>query len=159
MDPEESKRSGAWLVWGAGAGALWSLIPGILSEMMRPPGQAATVLVSGALTGLLVSGALAPFLVRARRWQAVGMGLLSLPLGAGLYGSILPWLHWAILKVSGVHFRCVMEIVEPPGHVFDPLGSALFLVGYSSFTWFALLCYPLAVLTTLRLRRRLLRAW
>lgn len=149
------KRIG--LAWGAGGGVLWSLVPGFLSELLHPPGQAATVVLSGALTGLLLSAGMAPLLVRARRWQVVVLGLVSLPLGAGSFAWFLTWSHLAVLKVTGVHFRGVMEIVEPPGYIFDPIGSFWWMAEMSLHPMPGLICLPLAILTAIGLRRQLTR--
>jgi hypothetical protein len=45
------------LVWGAIYGALWSLAPGILGQLLSlsRPGETATVVLTGVLTGVLVS--------------------------------------------------------------------------------------------------------
>ena len=45
------------------------------------PGEAATVILSGAMTGMIVSAALFPVLARCKRWQAVGLGVVALGLG------------------------------------------------------------------------------
>ena len=78
-----------WLVWGAAYGALWVLAPGFLRELMRTPGEAATVLFGEFITGILVGGALALVHARSRLWQALLPGVLSLSLGARPFAFIL----------------------------------------------------------------------
>jgi hypothetical protein len=146
------------LFWGAFYGILWSLAPGVLSEMLSlaRPGEAMTVFLTGILTGVLVSAALAPLLRRTKRWHSAVLGVLSLPLGAWLFGFLISWCHWGVMKLTGTHYRFVMQIVEPPGHVFDPLQAASDYALYSTLSPFGLLLIPLAILTTLHLRSRIL---
>jgi predicted membrane protein len=146
------------LRWGTAYGVVWSLAPGILSELMRQPGQAATVIFAGAITGVLVACALTPALTRSRMWQALLLGLLSLPLGAGLFGFTISWIQCVVMNLTGVHYRFVMQIVEAPGYVFAPLKAGRDFALYSTLSPFGLLFIPLAVLTTLHLRSRILRS-
>jgi len=147
------------LLWGAIYGALWSLAPGILNELLRMsrPGEAMTTILTGIITGVLVSVTLAPFLRKTRHWQAALLGILSLPMGAWLFGFLISWCHWGVMKLTGIHYRFVMQIVEPPGYVFGPLKAARDYALYSTLSPFGLLFIPLAVLTTLHLRSKMLR--
>ena len=138
-------------------GAAWSLVPGILSELMRQPGQAATVVFAGTIIGALVACALAPVLARSRLWQALLLAVMSLPLGAGLFGFSISWIHWVVLKLTGVHYRFVMQIVESPGYAFAPLEAARDYAICSTWSPFGFVLIPLAILTTLHLRQILLR--
>jgi hypothetical protein len=157
-DPDNTPR--APLLWGAIYGALWSLAPGVLSELLSlsRPGEAITVILTGILTGVLVSAALTPVLRRTKRWHAAVLGVLSLPLGAWLFGFLISWCHWGVMKLTGIHYRFVMEIVESPGYVFAPLKAARDYALYSTRSPFGLLFFPLAILTTLHLRERILRS-
>jgi hypothetical protein len=148
------------LLWGAIYGALWSLAPGILGELLRlsKPGEAVTVILTGILTGVLVSVTLAPLLPKTKRWHAAILGVISLPLGAWLFGFLISWCHWSVMKLTGVHYRFVMPIVEPPGYVFAPLHAAKDYALFSTLSPFALVFIPLAVLTTLHLRSRFIRS-
>ena len=145
------------VLWGCVYGALWSLAPGVLSELLRHPGEAATVVLSGMLTGIGVTFGLATLLPRCRRPLVWLLGALSLPLGAGLFGIVISWVHWIVMKLTGTHYRFVMEIVEPPGYVFGPLQAARDYALCSTVSAFALLFIPLAVLTTLHLRGQIRR--
>jgi len=143
---------------GAIYGAIWSLVPGILSELLWHPGQAASVVASGIITGVIVTCLVSPLLVRARWWQAVILGMVSLPLGASLFGLIVSSMHWLIFKATGVQLRFVMQTVEPPGYLFDPVDVAFEYVTHSTTTFFAIGLIPLAILTTLHLFRRIDRS-
>ena len=144
-----------WLMWGAAYGTVWALAPGFLSELMRETGEAATVLFAGSITGILMACALAPGLARSRLWQAVLLGVLALPLGAGLFGFIISCVHWVVMKLTGVHYRFVMQIVEPPGYIFGPLENAKDYALFSTLSLFGFVFIPLAVLTTLHFRQQL----
>ncbi len=148
----------AVVLWGALYGALWSLAPGILSELLRRPGEAATVVFAGIVTGMLVSATLVPFIRRAKRGTVIVLGVLSLPLGAWIFGIVVSWCQWVVLRLTGTHYRFVMQIVEAPGSVFDPWRVACDYARGSTLTPLALLFIPLAVLTTLHLRARLLNS-
>lgn len=156
--PPCRRHIGIPFCWGVAYGAVWSLAPGILSELMRHPGEAATVILSGSITGVVVACALAPALARSRLWQALLLGVVSLPLGAGLFGFVISWLHWVVMNLTGTHYRFVMQIVESPGYVFAPLKAAKDYALFSALSPFALVFIPLAVLTPLHLRWRILRS-
>ena len=145
------------LLRGVAYGVAWSVAPTILSELLRQPGEAATVIFAGAITGVLVACVLAPALARSQLWQAVLLGVAALPLGAGLFGIIISWVHWIVMQTTGVHYRFVMEVVEPPGYVFGPLKAGRDYAFHSTCSAFAFLLVPFALLTTLHLRRRILR--
>jgi hypothetical protein len=150
-----SARLKTVLLWGALYGAVWALAPGCLSEILSTPGEAATTILAGAVTGMLMSAALAPGLAVSHRWQAVCLGALTLPLGAGLFGFVASWIHWTVMKLTGTHYRFVMQIVEPPGYIFDPLQTAMNYALYATLSAFGIVFMPLAILTTLHLRRRM----
>jgi hypothetical protein len=61
------------------------------------------------------------------------------------------------MQTTGIHYRFVMEVVEPPGYVFGPLKAGRDYALHSTCSAFAFLFVPLALLTTLHLRRRILR--
>jgi MFS family permease len=140
---------------GAVYGALWSLVPGVLSELLWHPGQAASVVASGIITGVIVTCLVSPLLAAARWWQIVILGMASLPLGASLFGLIVSSMHWLIFKATGVQLRFVMQTVEPPGYLFDPLDVAFDYSLHSTMTVFAIGLLPLAVFTTLHLFRQI----
>lgn len=139
------------LIFGLGYGAIWSLVPGALGDLLRSPLQAATVLGAGMLTGTVVTLALALVLKRLNGWQAAVLGILSLPIGAWVFGLLISCAHWIILQLSGVHLRFVTEIEEVPGYAWAPFEAAFQYAFFSSFTVFAFALFPLAILTTLHL--------
>jgi hypothetical protein len=148
-------RIKTFLMLGSLYGAVWSLVPGYLSELLSMPGEAATVILSGAMTGIIVSAALVPVLARCKRWQAIGLGVLALPVGAWLFGFVISCIHWVVMKVTGMHYRFVMQIVEPPGYIFNPLQTAKLYALYATLSAFGIVFIPLAIFTTLHLRRRI----
>jgi len=154
--PSIRHRTRITLAWGVAYGAVWSLAPGFLSELLRNHGEAVTVVLAGAVTGALVTLLLAPFLTRSKWWGAVLLGVVSLPLGAGLFGIIVSWIQWMVMRTTGTHYRFVMQVVEPPGYVFGPLKAGGSYAIYSTCSAFAILFIPLAILTTLHLRQMLL---
>lgn len=124
------------LAFGVVSGLLWSEAP---REMwgFRTRGEAVTVVVAGILAGVLVSLALAAPLLRGRRWQAVGYGVLSLPAGAFAFGVLVT----LVTEVTGVSYQFTSGA--------GPLETGLLLALASIGAFFLL---PQAVLTTLLLR-------
>jgi hypothetical protein len=104
------------------------------------------------LVGLL----LVPVLARCKRWQAVGLGVLSLPLGAGLFGFVISCIQWVVMKLTGTQYRFVMQIVEQPGYIFDPLQTAKHYLLYATLSAFGIVFIPLSIFTTLHLWRRII---
>jgi hypothetical protein len=137
---------------------VWSLAPGFLSELLRNVGEATSVVIAGAVAGAAVTLLLSPFLTRFKWWGAVLLGVASLPLGAGLFGITVSWIHWIVMRTTGIHYRFVMAVVEPPGYVFGPLKAGRDYALYSTFSAFALVLLPLAILTTLHLRWSIIRS-
>ena len=134
------------LAFGIVSGLIWSLVPGTLSELFRSPGETATVIVSGVLSGIVTSFALAAALARFGRGAAVLFGALSLPLGAFAFGVLLSLVQWLVREFSGTAYR----FVAPE---FAPLTIGAQYAVLSVISVFALVLFPLAVLTTLLLRR------
>jgi hypothetical protein len=123
------------LLFGVVSGVIWSVVPGTLAELFRSPGATATVIVSGVLSGVLTSFVLKTPLARFGRPGAAIFGVLSLPLGAFVFGAFLSLVQWAVL-----------------GRDLTPLDAGLNFAGFSVFSYFALVLFPLAVLTTFLLR-------
>lgn len=59
---------------------------------------------------------------------------------------------------DGTHYRFVMQIVEQPGYIFDPLQTAKHYVLYATLSAFGIVFIPLAIFTTLHLWRRIINA-
>src|SRR5690349_21518456 len=101
------------LAFGIVSGLIWSLVPGTLSELFRSPGETATVIVSGMLSGIVTSFALAAALMRCHRLATILFGALSLPLGAFAFGFLLSVVQWLVREFSSTSYRFV-------GHGFAP---------------------------------------
>jgi hypothetical protein len=128
------------------SGLIWSLVPGALSELFRSPGETATVVVSGVLSGILTSFALAAPLARFGRGPVILFGALSLPLGAFAFGVLLSLVQWLVREFSGTGYRFV-------AHEFASLTAGIQYAVSSVISVFAFVLFPLAVLTTFLLKR------
>lgn len=129
------------LTFGFISGAVWSLVPGILSELFRSPGETATVVLSGALSGVLVTGLLAVGLPRVSGKGRILLGLFSLPVGAFAFGFIISFIHLVVESLFDVRYRFVAS-------EFMPIRTG---IGYAvgSTLWFpAFVLLPLAVFTS-----------
>ncbi|MEY2597994.1 MAG: hypothetical protein RLZZ142_253 [Verrucomicrobiota bacterium] len=144
------------LPWGALYGALWSLAPGFFSELLHTPGEAATVVLAGSLSGATVASLLVPVLEGGGPWR-LGFALLALPIGAGTFGFLISWLHWGIMRATGTHYRFVMQVVEAPGYRFGPCEAARDYAVFSFLPPLILAFLPLMVLTVWHLRRLIFR--
>lgn len=131
---------------GASSGLAWGVVPLTLSELGNSAGETASVLFAGAITGVAVTLLLAWPLHRAGRWPAIALGVLSLPLGAFLFGVIASWVHYGVASWSGVAFRFVQ-------YRFEPLQVGQDYALFASLSWFAIALIPLAVATTILLHR------
>src|SRR5262245_6579300 len=77
------------VVFGVVAGGLWSLLPGIFTQLSRPAEQAITVLLAGVVTGVLITLALSIPLKQAGVVRTTLLGILALPFSAFLFGVLL----------------------------------------------------------------------
>jgi hypothetical protein len=133
------------LCFGTISGLIWSVVPGILSELFRSSRETATVLISGVLTGVVVSLSLEAPLVKFGRWSGFVFGLLSLPLGSFAFGVLISLVQLAASKLTGGEYRFV-------SYGFNPFQTGFGYALVSIISVFALVLFPLAVLTTLLLR-------
>ncbi len=74
------------MVFGSLSGLLWSFVPGILADLVNSRADVPAVLIAGVVSGVATSTALAAVVVRTGRWLTLASGLLSLPLGAFVFG-------------------------------------------------------------------------
>ena len=132
-------------MFGILSGVIWSAVPGTLSELFRSPGETATVIVAGGLAGVLVSLALKPVLARFGRWAALWLGILSLPFGAFAFGVFISLVQWLVREFTGVAYRFVEQR-------FNPFQAGAEYAVFSVISVFAIILFPLAVLTTFLLR-------
>jgi hypothetical protein len=137
------------LTFGVVSGLIWSVIPGLLSELFRSTGETVTVLVSGILTGALTSFALRAPLAKCRRQTAILLGLLSLPFGAFAFGVLTSLVQWVVRELTGTSYRFV-------AHDFSPFHTGISYAVLSAVSIFAFVLFPLAVLTTFLLRAMVL---
>jgi len=93
------------LVFGMFSGIVWSLIPGALSEILSPAGQAVTVFLSGAATGVVVSLFLSACLPRVSRKGRIFLAAYSLPVAAFTFGFLITLAHLCVEAVFGVSYR------------------------------------------------------
>ena len=124
------------LVFGVASGLIWSLAPIILGDGFTSARETTKVLVSGVSSGVLVSLALRTPLSKSGRLGAFIAGLLSLPLGAFLFGFL----------------SSVVEMFTAGTFDLHPFLSGFYYAAMSVISFFALYFFPLAVLTTFVLR-------
>ena len=128
------------VLFGTLSGLLWSVIPGTLNNLFTTGSEVATTLGTGVVAGVVTSALLTPFVLIRGRCLTIVLGLLSLPLGAFVFG--------AALALTGQFFKfpaAAQVLVDP-----WILGAQYALLSVISI--FALGLFPLAVLTTLLLR-------
>jgi hypothetical protein len=139
------------IFFGLCSGAIWSLVPGFLSEILRPGGQALTVIAAGIVTGMILALLLAFPLLKTGWVYGAWLGLLSLPLGAFTFGVSISVVQYLLFNMTGIAYRFVNPRFAPMSAGADyALGSLL--------PYFAIVLLPCAVLTTLCLQRTLRKA-
>lgn len=127
------------LAFGTVSGLIWSVIAGSCTTgAFQSVDATATMLLSGILIGVIVSSALAAPLARSGRSGMVCLGLLSLPLGAFLWGVCSALVQW----FKGWSYADV-----------KPLESGLACAFMSVMSLLAIVFVPLAILTTYLLWR------
>lgn len=137
-------------IWGSVYGALWSFAPCVaFGEGPALHERTLINILLGVLTSIVVAFSLATWITRCRPSVVGLLGLLSLPLGAGFFVFTCAFAHWWLLRLSDPDF--------PGFDAFEALGYSLVGAYYSMFSMVSLLLIPLAILTTLHLRRKLLR--
>jgi hypothetical protein len=127
------------ITFGIISGLIWSVVPGGLNDLFRSK-ESILVLIAGALTGVAVSLALKAPLTKFGRWWTLLFGLISLPFGAFIFGvvfSLLTLSDWLNGSQHGI-FNSVL------------IGGYYALLSVISI--FAIILFPLAVITTFTLR-------
>jgi hypothetical protein len=124
------------LVFGVVSGLIWSLVLIAFGDGFTSVRDTADILVPGILTGVLVSFALKKPLSTLGRFGAFIAGLLSLPLGAFLFGFL----------------GSIMEIISVGTVDLNPILSGLFCAMVSVISIFAFYFFPPAIFTTFILR-------
>src|SRR5262245_38614857 len=93
------------IAFGVLAGATWSIMPGTFSSLYWPAGQAITVIVAAVITGIFTSLVLSIPLQRAGRLETLLLGVVALPLGAFLFGTLASTVQFAWQLATGVGYR------------------------------------------------------
>ena len=127
------------ITFGIISGLIWSVVPGSLNDLFRSK-ESILVIAAGALTGIAVSLALKAPLTKLGRWPTLLLGMLSLPFGAFIFGvifSLLDLSNWLNGSQYGI-FNVFL------------IGGYYALV--SVVSTFAVVLFPLAVVTTFTLR-------
>ena len=132
--------TGKVITFGTVSGIIWSLIPGSLVGLFQSSKESIGVVFAGLLTGIIVSLAFKTPLMKLGKGWSLFFGILALPFGAYVFG-------------------CVFSDIYQSGWFLDSqygLSNA-FQVGIdyvivSVISLFAVILFPLAILTTLILR-------
>jgi len=134
------------VLFGFVSGLLWSIVPAFLSEIYKPFGQMVTVCLSGIICGIIVSYILSG-LLRNLGWKgSLVAGMLSLPLGAFVFGITISSIQLIVRSITGIAYRFVE-------HGFTPLQNGLEYAFVSSVSVFAIALFPMAILTTFMLKK------
>ncbi len=127
------------IMFGIVSGLIWSVVPGGLNDLFRSK-ESILVFIAGAVTGLAVSLALKVPLTKFGRWWTLLLGLVSLPLGAFIFGVVFSLLNLSDW-LNGSQYGIFNSIL---------IGGYYALLSVISI--FAIVLFPLAVLTTFTLR-------
>lgn len=130
------------ILFGLLSGLLWSVVPGTLANLFNSRANVPATLLAGLIAGLVTSLALASVVARFGRVLAVILGLLSLPAGAFIFG-------FAFALVA----RFLPALTRGEQASMEPLKLGSNYALWSVISIFAIGLFPLAVLTTLFLRR------
>jgi hypothetical protein len=133
------------LVFGSVSGLLWSVAPGVLADLFSSRADVPATVIAGIISGVVTSAILAAVVTRFGRGLTVVFGLLSLPVGAFVFGFTLALIDRFLPLLRGTR-----ALVEP-----WTLGFNYALLSIISV--FAVGLFPLAVVTTLFLRWFIIR--
>jgi hypothetical protein len=126
-------------MFGIVSGLIWSVVPGGLNDLFRSK-ESILVFIAGAVAGLAVSLALKVPLTKFGRWWTLLFGLFSLPLGAFIFGVVFSLLNLSDW-INGSQYG-----------IFNSLLIGGYYALLSVISIFAIVLFPLAVLTTFTLR-------
>ena len=130
------------ITFGVISGLIWSAIAAMLSGLSDDT----TVIISGILTGLFVSMVLKSPLQKFGRWSCFVLGVISLPVGAFIFGFIISVVQLVASKITG---SGNFPFIDPTS---GPLQTGLMYAFLSVVSLFVIGLLPLAVLTTFILR-------
>jgi hypothetical protein len=134
------------ILFGTFAGMLWSLVPGTLSELFTSFGQGVSVVLCGVLTGIIVTFTVRRLFDGSSKRFGIFLGVLSLPYGAFLFGFIISVAHAFIAVIGGPKYRFIE-------YRFEPFEAGMSYALYSSISIFAVVLFPAAIFTTLRVQK------
>jgi hypothetical protein len=129
------------VAFGFVSGLVWSLAPGMLTDLFSTRADLTATLIASVIAGVVTSAILAPLVAKFGRAVAVVFGLLSLPLGAFAFGFSLTVINRFLPIPGGTRA------------LGDPWDQGFYYALLSVISVFAVGFFPLAVLTTLLLRR------
>ena len=132
-------------MFGLLSGLLWSVVPGTLANLFDSGANVPATLIAGAIAGLITTAALASVVARFGRVLAVMLGLISLPTGAFIFGFAFELVAHSFPTLSSGDRQYL-----------PPWMLGLNYAVLSIISIFAVGLFPLAVLTTLFLRRVML---
>ncbi len=143
--------------WGVLYGAMWSLLPMIISEVWDDLGKTVLLVLAGVGSGIVVTSVLWLGLHHSKSFADRYWDCLTLPLGAALYGFFVSSLHWFVFNYLGAAFSAAHRTTEFPGYRFTPMSDAFEYAVGSVMPPYSLMWAPLAVLTTRHFRSRMHR--
>jgi len=134
------------LAFGFVSGLLWSIVPGILADLFSTRADVLATIVAGVVSGVVTSAVLAQLVARFGRGLTIVLGLVSLPLGAFIFGFTLALID-----------RFLPVLTSRTRALTDPWTLGLNCALLSVYSTFAIGLFPLAVVTTLILRAYIVR--
>jgi hypothetical protein len=134
------------MIFGFVSGLLWSVAPGVLANLFSSRADVPATIIAAIVSGVVTSAILAAVVTRFGRGLTVVFGLLSLPLGAFVFGFSLALItRFLPALTSGTR-----AFIEP-----WTLGGNYAVLSVISV--FAIGLFPLSVATTFLLRAFILR--
>ena len=136
------------LTFGLLSGLLWSVGLFVISMMFGgSSAEKLLVVVAGIIAGVIMSAILAPLVTRVRVRASVILGLLSLPVGAFVFGY-----SFALMTRFTPNLKFGWHVMPLEPWAFG-LRNALGCVS----TWLAFGLFPLASVTTVLLRKYIMQ--
>ncbi len=93
------------LFLGAISGTVWSLIPGMISNLFDSLEQSVTVLIAGVISGIAICCLISVLFKRASWKSSILFSVLCLPLGAFIFGYSISLLQYILADWIGVVLR------------------------------------------------------
>lgn len=129
------------VIFGAFSGSVWSLAPGVLGDLFSDRADIPGTFIAGILAGVLTAAMLSLPITRFGRTGTLVLGVVSLPVGAFVFGLSLALVsRIAPALTSHVH----------------PWSSAMSFAVLSVISVFAVVLFPLALVTTHLFRKVIL---